>query len=111
MLKKAGIIVAAAATGVLAVSSLAFASDMNGNLKNDCSFPNKGGAPTATADQGDSLLGALGVVSSLATDATAQANTANCNNVNVTDILDSDSNNRTESTTKTHVKDSYNTED
>lgn len=110
MLKKAGIVVAAAATGVLAVSSLAFASDMNGNLKNDCTFPNQGGTPAATATQGNSLLGALAAVSSLATDATSQANTANCTNLNVTDVLDSDSNNRDKTVTKTRVEDSYNTE-
>ena len=49
MLKKAGIIVAAVATGVLAVSSLAFADTSTGNLKNDCAFGNAGGAPALGA--------------------------------------------------------------
>ena len=110
MLKKAGIVVAVAATGVLAVSSLAFASDSKGNVKNDCAFGNQGGTPTATADQGSSLLGALGAVTALATDATTQTNTGNCTNLNVTDLLDTDSNNRMDSTSKTRVEDSYNSE-
>ena len=110
MLKKAGIIVATVATGVLAVSSFAFADESHGNLKNDCAFGNQGGSPAALADQGDSLLGGLiGAVTSAATDASTQANTANCNNVNITDILDQDSNNRTKSTDKTMVEHSFNT--
>jgi hypothetical protein len=112
VLKKAGIIVAAAATGVLAVSSLAFADESTGNLKNDCAFGNQGGSPVALADQGNSLLGSLlGAVTAAATDATAQANTANCTNLNITDIIDQDSNNRTKSVDKTTVEDSFNTED
>ena len=110
MLKKAGIIVAAVATGVLAVSSIAFADTSKDNVKNDCAFGNQGGTPTALAEQGSSLLGALGLVTSLATDATTQANTGNCNNVNVTDVLDQDSNNRMKSWDKTSVEDSFNTD-
>ena len=47
MLKKAGIIVAAVATGVLAVSSIAFADTSMDNVKNDCAFGNQGGTATA----------------------------------------------------------------
>ncbi len=46
VLKKAGIIVAVAATGVLGVSSLAFAGDEMGNLSNDCAFENESGEVT-----------------------------------------------------------------
>src|SRR3954454_11028142 len=85
VLKKAGIIVAAVATGVLAVSSVAFADTSTGNLKNDCAFGNAGGSPAAIADQGSSLFGGvLGAVTSIAADATTQTNTANCNNLNIT---------------------------
>ena len=52
MLKKAGIIVAAVATGVLAVSSVAFADTSTDNVKNDCTFGNVGGTPTGTAGGG-----------------------------------------------------------
>ena len=108
MLKKAGIIVAAVATGVLAVSSIAFADTSTGNVKNDCAFGNVGGAPVGTAQGGDSLLGAVGAVTSIVTDTTAQANTGNCTNLNITDVFDQDSNNKTKETTKTMIEDSYN---
>jgi hypothetical protein len=108
VLKKAGIIVAAVATGVLAISSLAFADTTTGNLKNDCAFGNAGGSPAALAAQGSSLLGVLAPVTSLAIDATSQANTANCNNVNITDIIDQNSNNRAKSVEKTMIEDSFN---
>jgi hypothetical protein len=108
VLKKAGIIVAAVATGVLAVSSVAFADTSTGNLKNDCAFGNAGGSPEAGAVGGSSLLSLLGVVTSAATDITAQANTLNCNNVNVSDIIDQDSNNRSKRVEKTTIDDSFN---
>ena len=108
MLKKAGIIVAAVATGVLAVSSLAFADTSTGNVKNDCAFGNAGGSPSALAEQGSSLLGGLGAVTSIVTDATSQANTGNCTNLNITDVFDQDSNNKSKETTKTMIEDSFN---
>jgi hypothetical protein len=111
VLKKAGIIVAAAATGVLALSSLAFADEATGNLSNDCAFGNQGGSPAAIAEQGSSLLGILGAVASVATDVTTQANTLNCNNVNVEDILDVDSNNEEKTVEKTEIEDSFNLDD
>ena len=111
MLKKAGIIVAAVATGVLAVSSIAFADTSTDNVKNDCVFGNAGGSPAGTATGGSSLLGAVAAVTSVVTDATTQANTGNCTNLNVTDIVDQDSNNDTKETTKTMIEDSFNTED
>ena len=108
MLKKAGIIVAAVATGVLAVSSLAFADTSEGNLKNDCAFGNQGGAPAATAVGGSSLLGLVGAVTSAAAGITSQANTLNCNNVQLKDLVDQDSNNKTDTKTESKVKDSFN---
>jgi hypothetical protein len=111
VLKKAGIIVAAVATGVLAVSSIAFADTSTGNLKNDCAFGNAGGSPEASAIGGSSLAGVAGLVTSAAADITSQANTANCNNVQLKDLIDSDSNNKSITKTETKVKDSYNTED
>ena len=111
MLKKAGIIVAAVATGVLAVSSIAFADTSEGNLKNDCAFGNAGGTPTGLAQGGTSLLGGVDAVTSIVTDATTQANTANCNNLNITDVIDQGSNNKEKTTTKTMIEDSFNVED
>jgi hypothetical protein len=109
VLKKAGIIVAAAAAGVLAVSGLAFADTTStGNVTNDCAFGSQGGSPSAMGDGGSSLLGALGVVTALATDATTQANTGNCTNVNVTDLLDDSSNNTSSTMERTKIEDSFN---
>jgi hypothetical protein len=108
VLKKAGIIVAAVATGVLAVSSVAFADTSTGNLTNDCAFGNAGGSPAAGAVGGDSLLGVAAPVISAAIDATTQANTLNCNNVNISDILDQNSNNRSKRVEKTTIDDSFN---
>jgi hypothetical protein len=108
VLKKAGIIVAAVATGVLAVSSVAFADTSTDNVKNDCTFGNVGGTPTGTATGGTSLLGGVDAVASIVTDATTQLNTGNCNNLNVTDVFDQDSNNKTKDTTKTMIEDSFN---
>ena len=108
MLKKAGIIVAAVATGVLAVSSIAFADTSTDNVSNDCAFGNVGGTPTGTATGGSSLLAGVGAVTSIVTDATTQANTANCNNLNITDVFDQDSNNKTKESTKTMIEDSFN---
>lgn len=136
MLKKAGIIVATATAGALAFAPLAFAGDSGhdadkhygkghghsemhksddkdvseGNLKNDCQFGNQGGSPSATGIGGSSLLGAVGVVTSLATDATSQLNTLNCNNINVSDLVDDGSNNRTTTNDSTKVEDSFNNE-
>ena len=108
MLKKAGIIVAAAAAGVLAVSGLAFADTTSGNVTNDCAFGSQGGSPSAMGDGGTSLLGALGLVTTAASDITTQANTGNCTNVNVTDLLDDSSNNTSSTTERTSIEDSFN---
>lgn len=149
MLKKAGIIVAASAAGILAFTPLAFAGSMGDdggsnhskddksssksdkdddgghhkkkddggdddgdtskdNVSNDCQFGNQGGSPLANATGGSSLLGAVGLVTSAATDATSQLNTLNCNNINVTDLVDADSNNDTTTRNQTEVDDSFN---
>ncbi len=112
MLKKVGIVVAVAATGVLGLSTLAFADDEMGNLSNDCSFPNESGEVTQAFEGGDSLIGAVAdIFTGTATNLATQANTGNCTNLNVEDILDSDSNNETETVDKTKVFVSFNTED
>ncbi len=112
MLKKVGIVVAVAATGVLGLSTLAFADDEMGNLSNDCSFPNESGEVTQAFEGGDSLIGAVAdIFTGTATNLATQANTGNCTNLNVEDVIDSDSNNSTETKEKTMIEDSFNTED
>ena len=113
MLKKAGIMVAIAATGVLAVSSLAFADEEMDNTMNDCSFANAGGevAQDLTGGTSGSLVDLVGAVTGTATNATTQANTGNCTNAVTRDVTDTASNNKTETITKTRTEDSFNTED
>ena len=109
MLKKAGIIVAVAATGVLAVSSFAFADTSKGNVGNDCTFGNASGAARQgiTGDQG--LLGAVaGAFTGLTTNAATQANTGNCTNVQLKDLIDNGSGNTTKTVTKRSVEHSFN---
>ena len=132
MLKKAGIIVATAAAGVLAFSPLAFAGESHhdadkhygkkdhhakvveenntstGNVSNDCQFGNEGGNPVAGAFGGSSLLGALGAVAATATDATSQLNTLNCTNINVSDLVDDGSNNTNREAEQTFIDGSFN---
>jgi hypothetical protein len=109
MMKKAGIIVAAAATGVLAVSGLAFADTTSGNVGNDCAFGNASGDASQGIFGGEGLLGAVaGVFTGLTTNAATQANAANCTNVQLKDLIDNGSGNTDESITKREIEGSYN---
>ena len=107
MLKKAGIIVAAVATGVLAVSSLAFADTSTGNLKNDCAFGNAGGAPRPARSAATAWWATWRVVTGAAS-ITTQTNTRNCNNVQLKDLLDQGSNNKSKTKVEREVEDSFN---
>lgn len=124
MLKKTGIIVATAAAGVLGLSSLAFAttehhadpSDVNysnvekGNVGNDCEFGQDGGNVDQELTGGNSgLLGLGNAVTGVVAPITAQTQALNCNNINVTDVVDLDSNNTTDTRTSTAIEDSNNT--
>ena len=135
MLKKAGIVVAASAAGILAITPLAFAGDSGhdahkhygkddkghshvkkedndtseGNLKNDCQFGNQSGDATSGIFGGTSLLGAVASpITDVVTNAATQTNALNCTNVNVSDLVDSDSNNDTKTAEKTFVDHSFN---
>jgi hypothetical protein len=109
VLKKAGIIVAVAATGVLAVSSLAFADTEKGNLSNDCSFENVGGdVEQGLVGGSGGLVDLVGAVTGIAGNATSQVNTGNCNNVQLKDLVDQDSNNKTKTVNEIKIEDSNN---
>ena len=110
MLKKAGIIVATAAVGVLAVSGLAFADTTSSdNVGNDCAFGNAGGSPQSGAFGGTSLVGDLvGAIASTATSAATQTNTGNCTNLQLKDLVDEGSNNADDSVVERHYEDSFN---
>jgi hypothetical protein len=109
VLKKAGIIVAAAATGLLAVSSVAFADTTEGNLTNDCAFGNSTGETSQFVDGGSNLLASIAsLVTGAVVNVPAQTNALNCNNLNVEDVIDQDSNNTTRTLTETEIEDSFN---
>jgi hypothetical protein len=123
VLKKTGIIVAAAATGVLALSGLAFAHPAHqdapasvtnmesGNVTNDCDFDQAGSLVDQTLTSGSSLLAAAGPVTGAATPADTQTQAGNCTNLSVTDVADLDSNNVERTYTRTETVNSGNTED
>jgi len=50
----------------------------------------------------------VSVVTSAAASVTSQANTLNCNNVQLKDLVDQDSNNKSDTKTESKVKDSFN---
>ena len=100
VLKKAGIIVAVAAAGALALAPLAFAAESTQTTENSpsCTFANgsdsRGGDQAATG-VASPLLGIAGTAANVTAPVTAQANApvASCNNFS--DLFDIDSNNKT----------------
>jgi hypothetical protein len=111
VLKKAGIIAAVATTGVLALSGIALADTVEGNVSNDCAFGNSTGETSQLVEGGSSLLGDLaGLITGAVVNAPVQNNAGNCTNVNVEDVLDFDSNNTTREVVETEIDDSFNTE-
>ena len=120
MLKKVGIVVAAVAAGAIALTPFAFAhdggsSDVNysnvesGNLTNDCAFGQEGAAVDSTATGGSSLAAVGGLVTDVIAPVTTQTQALNCTNLNVSDLVDSNSNNETATSTETEIDDSGNT--
>ena len=109
MLKKAGIIAAVAATGVLTLSGLAFADTVSDNVGNDCAFGNANGDTSQSLTGGSSLLGdVLAPLTGIIGNATSQANTLNCTNVQLKDLVDDNSNNDTTTVTEREIEDSFN---
>jgi hypothetical protein len=124
VLKKTGIIVAAAATGVLALSGLAFAHPAphhdapasvtnmeSGNVGNDCDFDQAGSQVAQDLTSGSSLLAAAGPVTGAVIPADVQTQAGNCTNLSVTDVADLDSNNVERTYTRTETVNSGNVED
>lgn len=133
MLKKAGIVVAVAAASLVAVSPLAFATEGHddhdrghgqhhsaprdidytnveeGNLSNDCAFGQAGPQVASSATGGSSLLGIAGLVTDIIAPVTTQTQLLNCNNINVSDVIDFNSNNTDQTSTRTEIEDSGNT--
>ena len=125
MLKKAGIVVAVAAAGVLAVSPLAFAGEKGDSghdhghghhvysktvTKNSpsCTFENASDARTGEQEAtgvASPLVGILGVAANAAAPVTTQVNApiASCNNIS--DVVDVNSNNDTKTVDNSRVTD------
>jgi len=131
VLKKAGIVVAAAAAGILALTPFAFADNDShhdshhesshvesshveysnveeGNLTNDCDFTQDAGSIDQSLTGGSSLLDMGGIAEGLIAPVTTQTQLGNCTNVGVSDVIDFDSGNTTETTTETEIDESFN---
>jgi hypothetical protein len=113
VLKKTGIVVAAAATGLLALSPLAFADTTNtqsDNTTNDCALGQDAGATRQSLTGGDSgLLGAAGLVTGVVAPVTAQTQAANCTNIVSKTEDNENSNNHVRTDDRTRVDHSFNT--
>jgi len=123
MMKKAGIIVAAAAAGLVALTPFAFANNdhhesgetnysnvEDSNVTNDCEFGQEGPAVAQDLTGGSSLLGAADLVTGAVAPITTQTQLGNCTNLNVDDVIDSGSNNTERTSTRTEIEDSGNTD-
>jgi hypothetical protein len=131
MLKKAGIVVAAAAAGLLAVSPLAFATTghdgphrdhrsqpqsnsvdytniQRDNDTNDCNFAQSGGRADSSAFAGGGLLSILNPAISAAAPITANLNALNCNNIDVSRLVNVGSENGSNNESVNRTSDSGN---
>ena len=91
MLKKAGIVVAVAATGLFAASSFAFAEETinKDNNSTDCDFVQATGDTNGTQTGGNAgLLGVVNLAANLVAPISAQAPLLNCNNLELEDTGD-----------------------
>jgi hypothetical protein len=90
VLKKAGIIVAVAATGLFAASSFAFAEETisKDNNATDCTNVQATGDTTGTLTGGNSLVALVNAAVNATVPVAAQAPVLNCNNVELEDTLD-----------------------
>jgi hypothetical protein len=123
VLKKAGILVAAAAAGLVALTPFAFAGDHHdapapvnhtniseGNVGNDCDFGQAGSRVAQNLTGGNSLVDVAGAVTGIVTPADAQTQLGNCTNLNLSDVVDSDSNNTERTRTENVTDGSFNSE-
>jgi hypothetical protein len=129
VLKKAGIVVAVAAAGVLAVSPLAFAGEKGGDMDHGhghghghghanhsktvnsptCTFENGSDSRSEQDVESNSLLGAAALATNVTAPVTTQGNApiGSCNNFS--DLIDLDSNNDTKTVTDTKTVDNSKT--
>ncbi|WP_214401349.1 hypothetical protein [Pseudonocardia lacus] len=100
MLKKAGIVVAVAASGLLVMTPLAAAETAPTQASNTCSFTQSGGTVTQ-------VINGVTVVNTVAP-VTTQTQALNCTAINVSDLVDVNSGNTTTSSVRTRIENSFN---
>jgi len=90
VLKKAGIVVAVAATGLFAASSFAFAEETinKDNNSTTCTFGQATGPTTGTQTGGNALVALVNAAVNATVPVAAQAPILDCNNVELEDTLD-----------------------
>jgi hypothetical protein len=108
VLKKAGIVVAVAATGLLVTTPIASAEAAPAQASNTCSFSQSGGTVTQVLTGGSSLIGVGGAVTAIAIPVTTQTQALNCTAINVSDVVDVNSGNTTSSSVRTRIQNSFN---
>ena len=108
VLKKAGIVVAVAATGLLVTTPLASAETAPAQASNNCTSTQSGGTISQTLVGGSSLLGVGGAVTGVITPTTTQTQAGNCTAVNVSDLVDFNSGNTTSNSVRNRIQSSFN---
>jgi hypothetical protein len=109
VLKKAGIVVAVTAAGLLAVTPLASAQGAApAQVSNTCSFTQSGGTINAPATGGSSLFGVGGAAANVIAPVTAPVQAGNCTAINVSDLFDVNSGNTTTTVNRTRIVNSFN---
>jgi hypothetical protein len=108
VLKKAGIVVAVAATGLLVTTPIASAAPAPAQASNNCTFTQSGGSFNQTLVGGSSGIGVGGAVIGVLAPVTAQTQALNCTAINVSDLVDVNSGNTTSSSVRTRIQNSFN---
>jgi hypothetical protein len=107
VLKKAGIVVAVAATGLLVTTPIASAETAPAQASNTCTSSQSGGTITQVITGGSGLLlggAATGAIAPV----TTQTQALNCTAVNVSDLINVNSGNTTSSSVRTRIQNSFN---
>jgi hypothetical protein len=107
VLKKAGIVVAVAATGLLVTTPIASAETAPAQASNSCTSTQSGGTFTQVLTGGSGLL-LGGAATGLFAPVTIQTQALNCNAINVSDVVDNNSGNTTSSSVRTRIQNSFN---
>ena len=100
MLKKAGIVVAVAASGLLVMTPLASAETAPAQASNTC-------ANTQSAGSITQVINGVAVVSAVAP-VTTQTQALNCTSVNLSNLVNVNSGNTTTSSVRTRIENSFN---